>query len=258
MFKCVPGGFLAKFCPTKRELHKLQREQELLQLAQQLIAEEGFAGLTMDRMTARSKVSKGTLYNHFSCKEDLITALSVHSLQQRYQHLCKASQFAGSSRERVLALHYAYAMFAASDATSFLCMLTATSPAIVEKSSATRIAQKQQLELGIASLCSELISAGIAQQQLTLQQGQSVEQITFVNWSLAFGLNALLHNGNISGPLSSLQAEQAILNNVNVLLDGLHWQPLSAQYDYQQSWQRIAAFMAADAEQPSSISPMES
>ena len=45
----------------------------MLQLAQQLLQQDGFTGLTMDRLTAVSEVSKGTIYNHFCSKEDLIT-----------------------------------------------------------------------------------------------------------------------------------------------------------------------------------------
>lgn len=223
----------------------MQREAELLQLAQQVIAEEGFTGLTMDRMTARSTVSKGTLYNHFCCKEDLITALSVDSLQRRYQLLHQASQFEGNSRERVLALHYAYARFAQSDATSFLCMLSATSPAVVEKSSAERIEQKHMLEQAIATLCQQLIHRAVDEGDLTLQGEQSIEQITFVNWSLAFGMNALLHNGQAMAPFTGLQFEKVLLSNVNLLLDGLNWAPLSSHYDYQHSWQRISDYVTA-------------
>ena len=103
--------------PTARSLARLQREQRLLQLAQQVLQQDGFAGFTMDRLTALSDVSKGTLYNHFSSKEDVLTALSVDSLQRLLQQFQHAIKFNGHSRERALALHYAYHTFSAAEPT---------------------------------------------------------------------------------------------------------------------------------------------
>jgi len=229
---------------------KLQREQELLVLAQQILQQEGFAGLTMDRLTALSTVSKGTIYNHFCSKEDLFTALSVDSLQRQIDLFQRALQIPGNSREQVLALHLAYHRFSATEPTLFLCLLTATTPGVVEKSSAERLAVRQQLELQLAAICGQLISKAIAQGDLQGPVGQSIDALAFVQWAQAFGTNALLKPTQQLGLFSQLQPQKAVLLGLNLLLDGLHWQPLSTDWDYQASWQRIEALLAAD--QPAS------
>jgi AcrR family transcriptional regulator len=231
----------------KRQQAKQLREQQLLILAQQILQQDGFAGLTMDRLTALSSVSKGTIYNHFCSKEDLFTALSVDSLQRQLQLFQRALQIPGHSREQVLALHLAYHRFSMTEPTLFLCLLTATTPAVVEKSSPARLALRQQLELQLAAICQQLITAAIAEGSLQLAAGQSVDALAFVQWAQAFGANALLKPTQQLGLFSQLQPQPTMLLGVNLLLDGLNWKPLSSDWDYHASWQRIMTILATEA-----------
>jgi AcrR family transcriptional regulator len=52
-----------------------QRRTELLDAAEALIAENGADKLTVDAITARAGVAKGTYYVHFSTKDDVLQAL---------------------------------------------------------------------------------------------------------------------------------------------------------------------------------------
>lgn len=219
---------------------KQQREQQLLQLAQQILQQEGFAGLTMDRLTAASEVSKGTIYNHFCSKEDLITALSVDSLQRQLLLFQQALSFSGHSRERALALHYAYFLFSTTEPTLFLCLLSATTPAVVEKSSASRLAQRQALEQQLLGYCQQVIQQALSENAISLPGGRCIEELTYLQWALAFGGNALYRPTQQMGFFQGLAQQQLMLSGVNLLLDGLGWQPLSADFDYQGCWQRIA------------------
>lgn len=54
---------------TKKQQAIADREVELIQLAKSLVQEQGFANLTMDKLTSASSYSKGTIYNHFCSKE---------------------------------------------------------------------------------------------------------------------------------------------------------------------------------------------
>lgn len=231
---------------SKRQQVKQQREQELLVLAQQILQQEGFAGLTMDRLTALSSVSKGTIYNHFSSKEDLFTALSVDSLQRQLALFQTAQLLPGNTREKVLALHLAYHRFSMTEPTLFLCLLTATTPAVVEKSSASRLALRQQLEMQLAAICEQLIAKAIAQGELVLPSGQSTDALAFVQWAQAFGSNALLKPTQQLGLFSQLQPQPTLLLGFNLLLDGLNWKPLSSEWDYDASWARIMLQLAME------------
>lgn len=52
-----------------------QRRETILQIAGDIFLEEGFAGASMSAIAARLGGSKGTLYNYFECKEDLLEAV---------------------------------------------------------------------------------------------------------------------------------------------------------------------------------------
>jgi AcrR family transcriptional regulator len=232
---------------SKRQHAKQLREQELLGLAQQILQQEGFAGLTMDRLTALSSVSKGTIYNHFCSKEDLFTALSVDSLQRQLRLFQRAQLIPGHSREQALALHLAYHRFSMMEPTLFLCLLTATTPAVVEKSSPARLALRQQLEMQLATICEQLIAQAIAQGDLELPPGQHADALAFIQWAQAFGSNALLKPTQQLGLFSQLLPQPTLLLGINLLLDGLNWKPLSRDWDYQASWQRMMALFAIES-----------
>ena len=56
---------------TLRERRKQLLREEILEIAQSLIAEHGYAAMSMDELAARVGISKPTLYGHFSSKEEV-------------------------------------------------------------------------------------------------------------------------------------------------------------------------------------------
>ena len=85
--RCPHGGFkglldksLARIGLSKSEQKKVNREEELVDLAVVIINEQGFAGLSLEKLTAKSCYSKGTIYNHFSSKEDCLSALCIRAI----------------------------------------------------------------------------------------------------------------------------------------------------------------------------------
>lgn len=232
----APGAPL----PTARSKARQQREQQLLTLAQQILRQDGFTGLTMDRLASVSDVSKGTLYNHFSSKEDVLTALSVDSLQRLLALFQHASTFTGHSRERALALHHAYHKFSAAEPTLFLCLLSAATPGVMEKSSAARQQQRQQLEMQLLQYSEQVLADALADGSLQLPADVALEQWSFINWALAFGCNALFVPLRQLGLFPTLASAQVNLHSINLLFDGMGWLPLSSGWDYRDSWQRIS------------------
>ena len=48
-----------------------------------MIVEDGYHGLSMDRIAEELEYSKGTIYQHFSCKEDILMALVNQAMERR-------------------------------------------------------------------------------------------------------------------------------------------------------------------------------
>lgn len=62
---------------TKPRIDKDTRRETILDVAQDVFLEEGFAGASMSTIAARLGGSKGTLYNYFRSKDELFEAFVV-------------------------------------------------------------------------------------------------------------------------------------------------------------------------------------
>ena len=57
-----------------------------------MLLEKGYLGLTMDRIADEAEYSKGTIYQHFTCKEEIVAALGIRSAKKR-----QVNSFRGAS-----------------------------------------------------------------------------------------------------------------------------------------------------------------
>ena len=71
---------------SRRERKKLETRQALLESAQILFREKGFDRTTVEEITGRADVAKGTFFNYFSSKEVLLREL----VAWQFARLCEA------------------------------------------------------------------------------------------------------------------------------------------------------------------------
>jgi AcrR family transcriptional regulator len=69
---------------TLRERRRQMLRDEILEASQALLAERGYAALSMDELAARVGVSKPTLYSQFSTKEDLVMAMAAQVMERLF------------------------------------------------------------------------------------------------------------------------------------------------------------------------------
>ena len=60
--------------PSRHERRRLQTRRSLIQTALQLILEKGYDGLSIQEITDRADLGRGTFYIHFKDKEDVVWA----------------------------------------------------------------------------------------------------------------------------------------------------------------------------------------
>lgn len=95
----------------RREREFSRREDEFLALSRRLIIANGYAGFGMDRLAEATEYSKGTVYQHFISKEDVVVALACQSMRRRVELFDRAGRFAGRPRERMTAVGVAEEYF---------------------------------------------------------------------------------------------------------------------------------------------------
>lgn len=64
--------------PGLRERKRAALERDLARAALSLVAERGFAAVTVDDIVERTGVSRRTFSNYFACKEDAVAAVVLH------------------------------------------------------------------------------------------------------------------------------------------------------------------------------------
>lgn len=228
---------------SKAEQKRQAREEELIDLAVDIIAADGPGSLTLEKLTARSPYSKGTIYNHFSSKEDCLSALCCRAVAAIMALFKTAGEFDGEFREKALAIHYSYQLYSRLHPTLFQVVLVSKAPGVREKTSAKRIECMDLLEEQINDFTDSMFL-------LAKQQGQignptvTVETMSFANWAMSFGSLALANSAVDAAAVSRLNQETLLLNNINLLLDGMVWRPLSTEWDYGASWKRIEQHFA--------------
>ncbi|WP_159738802.1 TetR/AcrR family transcriptional regulator [Vibrio atypicus] len=227
------------FGRTKKQQAIADREVELTLLAKSLVQEQGWSNLSMDKLTSASAYSKGTIYNHFSSKEDVILALCIHSLKSEAILFARAAEFEGSTREKIVAMHVGYRIYARMEPVLSTCAIMAKSPWVLEKASPERVKELNQLEETVIGSADQLVNFAVEQGDLKFSPGIGSDAIVFANWSIAFGSNALTQNASNSHCIHRLQDPFSVLHNANMLLDGLNWKPLSTEWDYRKTWQRV-------------------
>jgi AcrR family transcriptional regulator len=85
------------------------RAELILDVAEEMLAEKGYHDTSMDEIAALAGVAKGTLYQHFPGKEDLVFALFERNLvlfEQAVRQAASAPLTASAKLERILSYVY--------------------------------------------------------------------------------------------------------------------------------------------------------
>lgn len=88
--------------PKQREIRR--RESRILELARPAVASGGLAALSMEELAGQLGTAKGTIYNHFPNKEEIVLALAVEAVDRRLDLFNQAVMLRGSSRQRIAAI----------------------------------------------------------------------------------------------------------------------------------------------------------
>ena len=221
---------------TETEL--AEREANLIQAGLKLLEEEGFSQLTMDRLVARVPYSKGTVYNTFSGKEDLLLAMNNRGAGRMLDLLERGDAFRGSPRERYLAVVFAYSLYGRLYPTLFLCDVECRGPEVFEKASEKRRAEGEKLMGRMFEVCRSLADAEAAG-DLSFAPGMSLEDCLRGTWYVEFGCIAPYVQSIQSGREPDFDLDRELMLHMGVYLDGLGWKPLTKDFDYAKSWKRF-------------------
>ncbi|MBX3421941.1 MAG: TetR/AcrR family transcriptional regulator [Pirellulaceae bacterium] len=203
-----------------------QREQQILQLARGTLLSEGLGGLSMERLAAEMQFAKGTLYNHFPNKEEIVVALALESLELRRKLFETAAISRPRSRERMAAIGCACDLYASHFRQHFAIEEMLRSGAILEKSSEIRQKLVQQFEQRIMAIVAGVVRDAVAMGDLQLPKELSAEEFVFGFWALMYGSQILMATSPALVDIGVNQPQRSIRYHGWTLMNGYNWQPL--------------------------------
>jgi AcrR family transcriptional regulator len=209
------------------------REDNIISAAIEVIEQGGIENLTMDKVVAKVSYSKGTVYKHFSGKEDLLLAISNQAMAILADLFWRASSFGGCARVRMLLLNVSYLIYAILHPALFKTQICSKSPNVYGKSSPERIQEQEQLEMKLLGAIHGIVEHALANKSLELPSYMDIQQLCFANWSMAYGtISVLSEEVEACSGRTNLIVEKELYNQCNLLFDGLNWQPLLKDNDH--------------------------
>jgi AcrR family transcriptional regulator len=192
----------------------------------------------MDRIAEATEYSKGTIYLHFRCKEELILALAKQSLGRRLALFQRAAAFGGRPRERMVAVGEAVAICSRLYPDDPLLFQIINAEAIIQKASAESLGEMKMLAHRCVNIMVGIVRDGVAQGDLELEGHTSPEEMTFALWALTDG-TSLVTSWIAPNELGIANPFASIMRSADVLGDGFGWHPLSSEWDYEQTRARV-------------------
>jgi AcrR family transcriptional regulator len=228
---------------ARKDRERAEREELILDYAQRSLLKDGFQNLNLDDLAKSVEYSKGTLYLHFKTKEDIALAVATRAIRERAEFFERAAQFRGSSRERMRAIGFACCHFAAVYPDYFSVEMMLKSQSFWEKADALR----QQAHGMEGARCFRAVHQIVTQ---AIEAGDlprdhlPPERIVFAIASTAVGshimgrsMHVMMFSGVQHDTLKRGHQTEApdplkmMCQNVDIVLDGLGWKPLSKDVD---------------------------
>lgn len=233
--------------PSRKQRELAEREQLILDTAQTILHEHGYNHLTMDRVAETVEYSKGTIYNHFASKEDLVCSLCCRCITNLIDVFQRASQFDGSTRERYLAIGVGFSLYHQLNPMDSQNIQTVKNNAVREKVSKEKLAEMESLEQKITKIAQSIVQDAIDCGDLNNKHQNHVSSIVFGCWSMHYGA-LLLDQSDI--PLHEMgfsPVVKMLWHNSNIYLDGYDWQPLSTTTDSEKLFKKISSELFNDS-----------
>jgi AcrR family transcriptional regulator len=217
-----------------------RRETTLLAVARELLRADGLGGIGLDRVAESAEYSRGTVYKHFTCKEDLVVALATETQQQRLELLERAARLDGRAREKLCAIGEVSVLLYPHHLQAELMVYTA---AVRDRASPERRAAFEEFETRNMAVTQRVVEEAIAVGDLLLPNHVEPLDFVFNAWSQIIGSHMLMASGALP-ELGVGDPASALRRGMHALLDGYGWRPLSTEWDYDTTLSRVRKELA--------------
>ncbi|WP_237666752.1 TetR/AcrR family transcriptional regulator, partial [Vibrio sp. V29_P1S30P107] len=214
----------------RKQRERQEREHLFLKAAGKMIERCGFLNLHMAKLAKQCQYATGTLYQHFSSREDLLAAIVAEQVAWRLDVFECIASMPLNSRDKMLALTIADRLFQQKNPQHAKLEQYVFTEAVWENVSHN---QRQK----IFSCCKPIgdVVSHIAQEALNRGElpdhGYSAMDISLAPWALCQGHYVLANAHGLLESLSVAPDSMQLYRNITMLLNGMQWQPLLSLED---------------------------
>ncbi len=223
---------------SERQLAIQERENTILDAACRVLLKQGYFGLTMEAVAKASECPKGTLYQRFGCKEDLLIALALRSFDRRLAMMTRGARYEGLSRERVLALGEAVSLFTRLYPDDSRIMHAATGP-VREKATPERMRHLMEIEQRMIGILQGILKDAEAEGNLECRYEGMVTEMIFGIWALVDGSFTLIECDSPRAALGIQNPFTNMFRTFNTLADAYGWRPLFSEHNWEETLARV-------------------
>jgi len=214
---------------TRKQREIAERHNHFLTIARELLRDEGFHQLSMDRVAELAEYSKGTVYQHFNCKEEMVGQLCINAMQRLHALGQRAVRYPGSHRERLLAFFIANDVFQQMEEDAVCNMQNYQHDQIISKVSDSTRTRHEELMHSIFSTVKSIVEDAMRDGDLP-NEPTSAADMVFGFWSLNHGAQALRTNQYPLENMGISEPGAATMSVLQSLLDGLGWKKDQLQH----------------------------
>lgn len=228
---------MSTISPKKQEI--LDREGRILELARRSFVTGGYHGLSLDSLATELGVSRGTIYNHFKCKEDIILTLLVETAEKRREMFQRVASYQDVPRARLAVIGVASELFVRLYPDHFQVEQIVKADSIWDKTTEERRSLLKTCQIQCVGIVAGIVRDGVAQGHVSLPEGMSPEALVFGLWSMTEGAYSIISTSDAVAEIGMKDPFPVIRRNIHMMLDGIGWTPLSTERDYDSAMETI-------------------
>jgi AcrR family transcriptional regulator len=214
----------------RKERQFAEREQRFLDAAREQILQDGLLGLQMAKVARACDYATGTLYQHFSSKEDLLVAICGDLVEKRVEIFSRLPPWQASSRDRIFGIAVGDIIFARHYPEHFRLAQFVFTEVVWQAASAKRRQQLLETSRPMGEAVQRIIEDAVAAGDLDTH-GRPLLEMTLGQWTMTLGMHHLVHAEGVLELYNLSDPYRMLLRQLNALLNGLGWQPLQDPFD---------------------------
>ncbi|CAM3346814.1 TetR/AcrR family transcriptional regulator [Thalassospira profundimaris] len=166
----------------------------LLQQAENILTDEGPAGLSLRRLARLTGVSEAAPYRHFDGKDGILAAVAIAAFERFAEQLESAAESPPNHEERIMALGAAYVQFAVENPQHFRLIFGRERPPL------DQYPELRDAADNAFDVLQRAVTSVDRKAEMTLAEAASAYNRALAAWSRAHGIAMLVIDGMIVPP----------------------------------------------------------